>query len=91
MADKLVCVGGPADGSSSSIDSNSRTLTKVVRRAVGYRFMWGSDRPDEVVEVDTAVYRREKLCVNNDELEFLVYAPMSPIDAVKKLLEDHRP
>lgn len=91
MADKLVCVGGSADGGSCSIEKGCRTVTKMIRRETQYRYMWGAEAPDEVVTIDTVVYRRERLHVGGKEIEFLVYAPMSTFDAVKKLLEDHRP
>ena len=91
MGDKLVCVGGPVDGGSCSVDSCQRIVQKMVRRETSYRYMWGAEAPDEVVKIETATYRREKIRVGSDEIEFLVYAPMSTIDAVKKLLEDHRP
>jgi hypothetical protein len=91
MGDKLVCVGGPADGGSCSVEDSQRTVQRLVRRETSWRYNWGGEMPDEVVKIETAEYRREKLYVDGKEIEFLVYAPMSMFDAVKKLLEDHRP
>ena len=91
MGDKLVCVGGPADGSSMSLDKGQRFAERLVRQETSWRYKWGAEAPNEVVAVETAVYRREKISVNGESVDFLVYAPMSTIDAVKKLLEDHRP
>jgi len=91
MADKLVCVGGPADGSSRSIDDGCRHVEMITRREHAFRYDWGEEMPREVVAVETAVYRREKIRVLDRDIEFLCYAKMTPFDAVKKLLEDHRP
>ena len=84
-------VGGPADGGSCLVDDGQRTVQRLVRRETSWRYKWGDEAPNEVVAVETAVYRREKISVNGESVDFLVYAPMSTIDAVKKLLEDHRP
>jgi len=91
MADKLVCVGGPADGSSRSVTDSCRRIDVLVRRSHSFQYPWRDAPPNEIVAVETAVYRREKIQVGAESVEFLCYAEMSPIAAVRKLLEDHRP
>ena len=85
MVDELVCIGGPVDGGSCLVENDMPVVTKLFRWEA-----WGAKRPDEPVVGETVAYRREKIKAGGVEVEFLVYAPMSTIDAVKKLLEDHR-
>ena len=90
MVDELVCIGGPVDGGSCLVENGMPVVTMPVVTKLFRWEAWGAKRPDEPVVGETVAYRREKIKAGGVEVEFLVYAPMSTIDAVKKLLEDHR-
>jgi hypothetical protein len=85
----LGCVGGPLNGRLVRMRDDTRYYSVPFYRPL--KVTWGFEPPPISAEVAKATYRREVFGPRDDRVELLVHEDLSPMDALRKLLEDHRP
>ena len=91
MNDKVLCIGGVADGERHEPGRGRYTTVQKLARMEG--LMYGDNlKPDDLVQVRRSDYRIEKLTTNHTlELKVLVEESHTVTDALRLLVEHYHP